>query len=93
MYSITTTIGDLSIQSSATVSSDYRRAFVGNRRFDMTRITSRAGKVGERYTYTKWIVTERNKDGSLKKSLDFPSDPSTIVDTHKAILKYIAKGN
>lgn len=58
----------------------------------MTRFTCRAGKQGGRYTYTRWLVTERNLDGSFKKAIDTEIDPATIVDTHKMILKYVAEG-
>lgn len=92
-HEINTTENGLTVKSAATVSADYRRAFVGNRRFDMTRYTCRAGKVGSRYTYVRWLITERNLDGSFIRALDNEVDPSTIVAAHKVILKYVAKGN
>jgi len=66
---------------------------IGNRRFDMARFTCRAGEQGRRRSYTRWLVTERNLDGSFKKALDTEMDPTTIVETHKMILKYVAEGN
>jgi len=90
---ISTTENGLTVKSTALWTPDRRRAFVGNRRFDMIRFTCRAGNVGSRYTYVRWLITERNLDGSFIRALDNEVDPATIVAAHKVILKYVAKGN
>lgn len=92
-HEISTTENGLTVKSTATVAADRRRAFVGNRRFDMARFTCRAGAVGSRYTYARWLITERRLDGSFIRTLDTEVDPATIVAAHKLILKYVAEGN
>lgn len=82
-----------SIQSVETINKDYRRAIVNGRRFDMMRTTGRGGPMGRRYTWTKWLITERNADGSFKASVETSVyGAETIKSAHRCIAKHIAGG-
>lgn len=89
---MTTRHGNIEITSEATVTPDYRQAYVAGRRFDMMKHTGRAGAYGRRYTYTKWVITERTVDcGTFITDVDAPSEPGTIKAAYRAIFLHISK--
>lgn len=80
-----------SIKSVQTINKDYRRAIVDGRRFDMMRTTGRGGPAGRRYTWTKWLITERNDDGSLKAPVETSVyGAETIRSARRCIAKHVA---
>lgn len=75
-------------------SDDYRRAIVNGRRFDMTRVSHRAGHMGRRYTVITWLITERNPvTGAYIQDVEDKrrSAPSTIKAAEDVIARFITR--
>lgn len=75
-------------------SGDYRHAFVGGRKFGLSRHTYRAGRKYDRYTATEWTVTERDPAtgryiATLERSNGGRS--STIAAAHALIAAYVVQ--